>query len=127
MNNSTPVYKPTQEVVTPVVQGVAIPGAVKNVVSTAGANFKAQSFGEKFNTVGSTIGSIMNAINARKELKLSRQALGHQMAMDNKNYEMARKQWNNKLEDKARYREIMAKDQRRSYQTVGEMMAKYGA
>lgn len=100
---------------------------VGEVAGTTKANWKAQSFGEKFNTIGSTIGSIMNALNARKQLKLSRQALGHQMTMDNKNYEMARKQWNHVLEDKARYREAMAKDQGRSYETVGEMMAKYGA
>lgn len=100
---------------------------VGEAAETTKANFKAQSFGEKFNTVGSTIGSIMNALNTRKQLKLSRQALGHQTAMDNKNYEMARKQWNESLEDKARYREAMARDQGRSYETVGEVMAKYGA
>lgn len=100
---------------------------VGEAAATTKANFKAQSFGEKFNTVGSTIGSIMNALNARKELKLTRQALAHQMAMDNKNYEMARKQWNHALEEKARYREAMAKDQGRSYETVSEVMAKYGA
>ena len=96
-------------------------------VGTTKANWKAQSFGEKFNTVGSTLSNIMNSINARKQLKLARQSLGHQMAMDNKNYEMARKQWNESLEDKARYREAMAIDQGRSYETVGEVMAKYGA
>lgn len=108
----------------------ALERAADNVGETVGttkANFKAQSFGEKFNTVGSTISSIMNALNARKQLKLTRQALGHQMAMDNKNYDMARKQWNHVLEDKARYREAIAKDQGRSYETVGEVMAKYGA
>ena len=96
-------------------------------VGTTKANFKAQSFGDKFSTIGNTVAGIMGAINARKELKLSRQALGHQMAIDNKNYEMARKQWNQHLDDKARYREAVAKDQGRSYQTVSEMMAKYGA
>lgn len=100
---------------------------IGEIAGTTKANWNAQSFGEKFNTIGSTIGSIMNVINARKQLKLTRQALGHQMAMDNKNYDMARKQWNHVLEDKARYREAMAKDQGRSYETVGEMMAKYGA
>lgn len=102
-------------------------GNVGEAVGTTKANFKAQSFGEKFNTVGSTISDIMNAINTRKQLKLTRQALGHQTAMDNKNYDMARKQWNESLEDKARYREAMARDQGRSYGTVGEVMAKYGA
>lgn len=100
---------------------------VGEAVGTTKANWKAQSFGEKFNTVGSTLSDIMNSINARKQLKLTRQALGHQMATDNKNYEMARKQWNQSLEDKARYREAMAIDQGRSYETVGEVMAKYGA
>lgn len=100
---------------------------VGEVAGTTKANFKAQSFGEKFNTVGSTIASIMDALNARKQLKLSSQALAHQMTMDNKNYEMSRKKWNQTLEDKARYREAMAKNQGRSYETVGEVMAKYGA
>lgn len=108
----------------------ALERAADNVGKTVGttkANFKAQSFSEKFNTVGSTIGSIMDALNARKQLKLYRQALDHQMAINNKNYDMARKQWNHLLEDKTRYREAMAKDQGRSYETVGEVMAKYGA
>lgn len=100
---------------------------VGKTATTTKKNWQAQSFGEKFNTIADSVGSIMNALNARKQLKLTRQALGHQMTMDNKNYDMARKQWNHVLEDKARYREAMAKDQGRSYETVGEVMAKYGA
>ena len=100
---------------------------VGEAVGTTKANLKAQSFSEKFNTVGSTLSSIMDGINARKQLKLTGQALGHQIATDNKNYEMSRKKWNEALEDKARYREAMAIDQGRSYETVREVMAKYGA
>lgn len=96
-------------------------------LTTGRANYNTLSAGEKLSMWGDTVGNIMNALNSRKQLKLSHRALGHQMAVDNKNYDMARKQWNHKLEDKARYREAVAKDQGRSYMTVGDMMAKYGA
>lgn len=87
----------------------------------------ALSFNEKANTVLGTVNSYMNWRNAKKQLDAYNRGLNHSIAMDNKNYEMARKQWNSTLEERARYKEAMARDQGRESMTVGEYVAKYGA
>lgn len=98
-------------------------GVVKPVQGTWGA----MSFGEKANLVMNSVNSYLNWQNNKKALQAYNRGLDHSISMDNKNYDMARKQWNSTLEDRARYKVAMAKDQGRESMTVGEYMAKYGA
>lgn len=107
--------------------GIAKQNFENDVVKPVQGSWGALSFNEKANTVLGTVNSYMHWRNAKKQLDAYNRGLNHSIAMDNKNYEMARKQWNSALEERARYKEAMARDQGRDVTTVNEYMAKYGA
>ncbi|WP_432481754.1 hypothetical protein [Moraxella sp. ZY200743] len=78
------------------------------------------------------VGDVMNALNARKQVKLAKQSLNHTINMDNRNYEMARRSYNAQLEDRQRYREAYWKANNAGNMdnkplSVNEYLNKYGA
>lgn len=90
------------------------------------------STGEKFNTGLKAVGSILEAINARKAHKLAKQTLAHDMMNNNRNYEMQAKAWNNTLEERQRYRNAYweANNQGTGIarpESIGEYLNRYGA
>ncbi|AZQ92608.1 hypothetical protein D6D94_01920 [Moraxella catarrhalis] len=90
------------------------------------------STGEKFNTGLKAVGSILEAINARKAHKLAKQTLAHDMMNNNRNYEMQAKAWNNTLEERQRYRQAYWEANNKGTgiarpESIGEYLNRYGA
>lgn len=86
----------------------SVGGLVKATASNATSGIRnswgQMSTGEKFTTGLKAVGSILEALNARKAHKLAKQTLAHNIMNNNRNYEMQRKAWNNTLEERQRYR-----------------------
>ena len=90
------------------------------------------STGEKFNTGLKAVGSILEAINARKAHKLAKQTLAHNTMINNRNYEMQAKAWNNTLEERQRYRNAYWEANNKGTgiarpESIGEYLNRYGA
>lgn len=101
-----------------------------------GTGFKALSTFDKISTGLNAVGSILDGLNTRKQLNLIKQQLHHNIANDNRNYEMAKRSYNSQLEDRQRYREAYWRANHANNPnsgivekplTVNEYLTKYGA
>lgn len=87
---------------------------------------------EVFLAGAEAVGSILEAINARKAHKLAKQTLAHNMMNHNRNYEMQAKAWNNTLEERQRYRNAYWEANNKGTgiarpESIGEYLNRYGA
>lgn len=90
------------------------------------------STAEKFNTGLQAVGSLLDAINARKMLNLSKQQLEHSRQNQERNYQMQAKAWNNTLEERQRYRNAYWQANNKGTgiarpESIGEYLNRYGA
>lgn len=78
------------------------------------------------------VGSLLDAINARKMLNLSKQQLEHSRQNQERNYQMQAKAWNNTLEERQRYRNAYWEANNKGTgiarpESIGEYLNRYGA
>lgn len=104
----------------------------KQTAGQYGNAFGAMTTGQKAGMFLEGVGSVMNALNARKQVKLAKQQLNHVINNDNRNYEMARRSYNSNLEERQRYREAYWRannggDTASKPLSVNDYMNKYGA
>lgn len=112
--------------------GSLIQSSLSNNTRSFRNSWGQMSANEKFNTGLKAVGSILEAINARKAHKLAKQTLAHDMMNNNRNYEMQAKAWNNTLEERQRYRNAYweANNQGTGIarpESIGEYLNRYGA
>lgn len=111
---------------------IAEPAALQKGVGHIKAGFKNMPFMEKVKMGFDGVNSLLNAINASKQLGIYNRQLDHTIKHDNKNYEMSRKSYNSQLEDRQRYREAYWRangngDMSTKPLSVNEYLNKYGA